>query len=73
MSNRLKMTFREYLSRMNDAQLKKRIGADGAKMLRDGILDTSRYIPPRKGERYSVDDLKADDIDSFGNRTELDN
>ena len=61
----LKISFADYIGRLSDEQRERRLGKDGAQMHRDGVLDTSRYIPPVRGERYTITDLKNDDIASF--------
>ena len=61
----LKLCFSAYIDRLSDEQRERRLGKEGAQMHRDGILDATQFIPPRKGERYSITDLKNDDIASF--------
>ena len=69
----LKICFADYIGRLSDGQLERRLGKDGAQMHRNGVLDTSRYIPPVHGERYTITDLKNDDIASFRQQQQQDN
>lgn len=54
----LKMAFSEYLATLPQEKLQRRIGFDA-------IDGNEKYLPPLVGDRYSLDDLKADDIASF--------
>lgn len=61
----LKLNFNDYLSRMTDSEREMRLGAERHASYREGKLDTSEYLPPVPGERFTIDDLKRADIDSF--------
>lgn len=61
----LKLNFHDYLSHLTNDELKTRLGAERYACLMDGTLDTTEYLPPAQGERFTIDDLKRADIDSF--------
>lgn len=61
----LKMTFDEFLSRMNDEQLRERLGIERTDAYKNGEMPKDEYCPPLSGQKYTVEDLKRDDIASF--------
>ena len=61
----LKLNFSGYLSRLSDEERETRLGAERHSAYKEGKLDTSEYLPPSHGERFTIDDLKRADIDSF--------
>lgn len=61
----LKMVQREYLGHLSEVALLKRLGRDKAELFKQGVLDTSKYVSPQREDRYSIEELKKDDIASF--------
>lgn len=61
----LKLNFRDYLSRLPDDELRIRLGDERYGLFKEGLLDASEYMPPKQGERFTIDMLKRADIDSF--------
>lgn len=60
----LKMTFDEFLSKMSNEQICERLGIERAEAYKKGELP-KEYYPPQHGQKYTVADLKKDDIASF--------